>query len=354
LQDMPAAAPAVLRSVTPPRGDNLRADMTFATFIEGDGNRFASAAAQAVAAEPGTRYNPLFIYGGVGLGKTHLLHAIGHETARAGYVVRYVTSETFTNDMIEAIRSKTTSRLRQNYRDVDVLLIDDIQFIQGRDSTQNEFFHTFNSLQAANKQIVVTSDRPPHLLTRLEDRISSRFEGGLMVDIQPPSFEHRLAILRNKAMELGVKVPDDVLVFIAEHYNSNVRELQGALIRVTAYAQHCYDPLDLALAQQVLQRQQAPIDDSPEAILRAVAEEFRVSVSELTGPRRARRVVVPRQAAMHLMREVTQLSFPQIGELMGGRDHTTVMYGTEKFQQRLQEDPSLQKRLEKVRIRLQN
>lgn len=353
LQEAPPAPAARLRPITPPSGDHLRADMTFAAFIEGDGNRFASAAAQAVAQEPGTRYNPLFIYGGVGLGKTHLLHAIGHETARAGFVVKYVSSETFTNDMIEAIRSKANSQFRQAYRDVDVLLIDDIQFIQGKDSTQNEFFHTFNSLQAANKQIVVTSDLPPHLLNRLEDRLSSRFAGGLMVDIQPPSLEHRIAILRSKASDLGVTVSDDVLQFIAEHYHNNVRELQGALNRVTAYAQHCFSPINLALTQQILTQQDAPIDDSPQAILKAVADEFRVSVTELTGPRRARRVVVPRQLVMHLMREVTQLSFPQIGELLGGRDHTTIMYGTEKFQERLHADSELQKRLEKVRIRLQ-
>ncbi len=354
LAETQTASPSPVRPIASPHtGSNLRPNMTFATFVEGDGNRFACAAAQAVAAEPGLRYNPLFIYGGVGLGKTHLLHAIGHQSTAAGYVVRYVTAETFTNDMIEAIRNKANAQFRQLYRDVDVLLIDDIQFIQGKESTQNEFFHTFNSLQAANKQIVVTSDRAPHLLTKLEDRITSRFAGGLMVDVQPPSFEHRLAILRNKAQELGVTVPPDVLQFIAEHYAANVRELQGALTRVAAYAQHFFAPIDMALAQQILVRQEAPIDDSPEAILKAVADEFRVPVSELTGPRRARRVVVPRQAAMHLMREVTQLSFPQIGEILGGRDHTTVIYGTEKFQERLQKDPQLQKRLENVRVKLQ-
>lgn len=331
----------------------LRPDMTFDTFIEGDGNRIAVAAAQAVAYDPGTRYNPLFLYGGVGLGKTHLLHAIGNAAAQAGYTVKYVTSETFTNELIEAIRNKANVQFRQSYRDVDILLVDDIQFIQGKDSTQNEFFHTFNSLYAANKQIIITSDRPPNLLNKLEDRLSSRFEGGLTADIQPPSLEHRIAILRAKTAAQGTHVPDEVLRFIAERYSNNVRELQGALNRVTAYAQLSFTSIDLALAQQVLVKQEAPIDDSPDSILQAVAEEFRVSVSELTGPRRSRRIVVPRQLAMHLMREFTQLSFPQIGEIMGGRDHTTIMYGTEKFQERIEQYPDLKKRLEKVRIRLQ-
>lgn len=353
LQSSDAASSGRFVALNQPEQSTLRPDMTFDTFIEGEGNRIAVAAAQAVAFDPGTRYNPLFLYGGVGLGKTHLLHAIGNAAAQAGYTVKYVTSETFTNELIEAIRRKANVQFRQAYRDVDILLVDDIQFIQGKDSTQNEFFHTFNSLYAANKQIVITSDRPPHLLNKLEDRLSSRFEGGLTTDIQPPSLEHRIAILQAKAAKLGTAVPMDVLRFIAERYNNNVRELQGALNRVTAYAQLSFMPIDLALAQQVLVKQEAPIDDSPDSILQAVAEEFRVSVSELTGPRRVRRVVVPRQLAMHLMREFTQLSFPQIGEIMGGRDHTTVMYGTEKFQERMEQDPELKKRLEKVRIRLQ-
>ena len=331
---------------------NLQRNRTFANFIVGDGNRFAYAACQAVAQNPGAAYNPLFIYGGVGLGKTHLLHAIGNATAEAGYNVRYVTSETFTNEMIESIRTQTNVVFRQTYRNVDVLLIDDIQFLQGKESTQNEFFHTFNSLTAANKQVVIASDRPPHLLTKLEDRLLSRFGGGLTVDLAPPDLEHRIAILYAKAYEKGVVVPEEVIRYIAENFPHNVRELQGALNRVTAYAQLHQMPLTLALAQKVLEPHQVPVDHSPEAILEAVAKEFNITVSELKGPRRTRRISVPRQVAMFLMREMAQLSFPQIGEFLGGRDHTTVMHGVTKVEKNLQADPIIRDKLERIRARL--
>ena len=331
---------------------NLQRDRTFANFIVGEGNRFAYAACQAVAQNPGVAYNPLFIYGGVGLGKTHLLHAIGNATAQEGYNVRYVTSETFTNEMIESIRTHTNVAFRQTYRNVDVLLIDDIQFLQGKESTQNEFFHTFNSLTAANKQVVIASDRPLHLLTKLEDRLLSRFGGGLTVDLAPPDLEHRIAILHAKAYEKGVVVPEDVIRYIAEHFPKNVRELQGALNRVTAYAQLHQQPLTLSLAQKILEPQQAPVDHSPDAILEAVAKEFNITVSELKGPRRTRRISVPRQVAMYLMRDLVQLSFPQIGEFLGGRDHTTVMHGVTKVEKNLQSDPHIRERLERVRARL--
>jgi len=331
---------------------NLQVNRTFDNFIVGEGNRFAYAASQAVAQNPGEAYNPLFLYGGVGLGKTHLLHAIGNATAQEGYNVRYVTTETFTNEMIEAIRTHTNVAFRQSYRNVDVLLIDDIQFLQGKESTQNEFFHTFNTLTAANKQVVIASDRPLHLLTKLEDRLLSRFGGGLIVDLSPPDLEHRIAILHAKAYEKGVVVPEDVVRYIAEHFNDNVRELQGALNRVIAYAQLHHQPLTFSLAQKILEPQQRPIDHSPDAILQAVAQEFNITVSELKGPRRTRRISVPRQMAMYLLRDLAQLSFPQIGEFLGGRDHTTAMHGATKIEQGLQQDQEVREKLERVRARL--
>ncbi|NUQ37282.1 MAG: chromosomal replication initiator protein DnaA [Caldilineales bacterium] len=334
---------------TPP---SLNPAMTFATFIEGEGNRFAHAAAQAVAQQPGDRYNPLFIYGGVGLGKTHLLHAVGNQAAQQGLNVRYVTSEAFTNDLIEAIRTKANVTFRQTYREVDILLIDDIQFIEGKDSTQNEVFHTFNALYAANKQIIIASDRPPQQLTKLEDRLRSRFTGGLSVDLHPPDLEHRIAILRAKALEIGALPPADVMRYIAEHYSDNVRELQGALTRVTAFARHHALPPTLELAQRILGEPEVPCRRDPQAILDAVADVFRITPAELGGPRRSRRVVEPRQVAMYLLREIAQLSFPQIGEYLGGRDHTTAMYGHDKMRRQLQEDAHLRGRVEQVQIAL--
>ncbi len=331
---------------------NLQQNRTFDNFIVGEGNRFAYAACQAVAQNPGVAYNPLFLYGGVGLGKTHLLHAIGNVTAQEGYNVRYVTTETFTNEMIEAIRTHTNVAFRQTYRNVDVLLIDDIQFLQGKESTQNEFFHTFNTLTAANKQVVIASDRPLHLLTKLEDRLLSRFGGGLTVDLSPPDLEHRIAILHAKAYEKGVVVSEDVVRYIAEHFNDNVRELEGALNRAVAYAQLHHQPLTLPLAQKILEPQRRPIDHSPEAVLDAVAQEFNLAVSELKGPRRTRRISVPRQLAMYLLREISNLSYPQIGEFLGGRDHSTVMHGTSKIEKGLQEDEALREHLERIRMRL--
>ena len=340
------------QSPTASPAPSLSLGMTFDSFIEGEGNRFAHAAAQAVAQDPGKNYNPLFLYGGVGLGKTHLLHAVGNGAAKNGLAVRYVTTETFTNDLIEAIRTKSNVAFRQTYREVDVLLIDDIQFIQGKESTKNEFFHTFNSLYATNKQIVIASDRPPHLLTKLEDRLRSRFSGGLIADLHPPDLEHRIAILRAKAYEAGMVVPEDVIRYIAEQYNSNVRELQGALNRLTAHSRLHGMPLNLSLAHEVLGPLDLPLDDNPQAIIKAVADEYKVTVSELEGPRRPRRIVVPRQLAMYLLRDVAQLSFPQIGELLGGRDHTTAMYGNERITEKLEDDAELRNHLESVRIRL--
>ncbi|RUA17623.1 MAG: chromosomal replication initiator protein DnaA [Clostridia bacterium] len=333
---------------------NLQPYRSFDNFIVGEGNRFAYAACQAVAQNPGTSYNPLFLYGGVGLGKTHLLHAIGNAAAQEGYNVRYVTSETFTNELIEAIRTHTNVAFRQTYRNVDVLLIDDIQFLQGKESTQNEFFHTFNSLAAASKQIVIASDRPPHLLTRLEDRLVSRFGGGLTVDLTPPDLEHRIAILQAKAFEKTVIVPEEVLRYIAEHYNDNVRELQGAFNRVVAFAQLHGRPISLDLTKKILEPHQPKLDNSPDAILDAVAQEYNITISELKGSRRTRRISVPRQMAMYLLRDVAQLSFPQIGEYLGGRDHTTIMHGATKIEKSLRETPEVREKLERVRVRLKD
>lgn len=340
------------QSPAPSPSPSLNASMTFENFIVGDGNRFAHAAAQAVASDPGQRYNPLFIYGGVGLGKTHLLHAVGNQAVRHGYMVRYVTSETFTNDLIDAIRTKSNVAFRQTYREVDVLLIDDIQFIEGKQSTQTEVFHTFNSLYAANKQLVIASDRAPQLFPDFDDRLRSRFEGGLTVDLQPPDLELRIAILRTKVYLAGVVVSDDVLRYIAEQYRNNVRELQGALNRIVAYARHHAQTPTLNLAQEILGDPDASLNREPQAVLQAIASEFRVTPAELTGPRRSHNVVVPRQAAMYLLREVCQLSFPQIGDYLGGRDHTTAMHGYDKTVQKLAEDNELRHRVERVRIRL--
>ena len=333
-------------------GSSLKPTMTFDTFIEGEGNRLAFAAAQSVAQDPGVHYNPLFLYGGVGLGKTHLLHAIGNHTLSQGYAVRYVTAEAFTNDLIEAIRTRSNLAFRQTYREVDVLLIDDVQFIEGKGSTQIEVYNTFNSLYAANKQIVLASDRPPRLLDQLEDRLRSRFMGGLVVDLQPPDLEHRIAILRAKSYEMGLAVTDEAITYIAERYQNNVRELQGALNRLAAYARLERRVADFALAREALGPEEEILSQDPEAIIQAVADEFRITRPELVGQRRLKRFARPRQVAMYLMRDVAGLSFPQIGEHLGGRDHTTVMHGYKKVSQLLADDPELRMRVDRIRARL--
>ncbi len=323
---------------------------TFERYIVGPNNRMAHAAALAVAERPGVAYNPLFIYGGVGLGKTHLLHAIGHKARQRGYQVLYVSSETFTNDLINAIRTQTTDSFRARYRNVDVLLIDDVQFIAGKESTQEEFFHTFNSLQATNKQICISSDRPPREIATLEERLRSRFQGGIIVDIRPPDFEMRLAILRTLAEEAGVSVPDEVLGFVAEHIQSNVRELTGAFNRLVAHALLISEPLTLSLAQRVLE-DMVPVKRhlQPEAILHAVARYYHITVDELRSKGRRRAIAQPRQVAMYLLREETPLSLPQIGKLLGGRDHTTIMHGYERVTTRLAEEPQLEREIGEIR-----
>ena len=342
-------------TVTPEHGLNPR--YTFEKFVVGASNRLAHAAAMAVADRPADKFNPLFIYGGVGLGKTHLLHAIGHRALarRPQLKVRYVSSETFTNDLIHAIRQQRTDEFRNRYRTIDILMIDDIQFIAGKESTQEEFFHTFNALYQAGKQIVISSDRPPKAIHNLADRLRSRFEGGLLADIQAPDLETRQAILAEKGRELGVRVPDDVLEYVARKIESNIRELEGALNRIVALAQLYHRSITLDLAVEALtdshaeaRRQQL----TPEAVIDAVSQQYRVTVPELVGPARRRDVVVPRQVAMYLMREELGLSLVEIGQRLGGRDHTTVLHGIEKIEQQLQNDGQLRGEVLAVRERL--
>jgi chromosomal replication initiator protein len=330
---------------TPGRtGDSghLNQKYTFDTFVIGESNRFARAAAAAVAEAPGKSYNPLMIYGDSGLGKTHLLHAIGHYVTNyyPGMRVRYVSTEELTNDFINAISENRTAQFRKNYRDVDVLLIDDIQFLEAKIQTQEEFFHTFNTLHNAQKQIVMTSDRPPKGLEALEPRLRSRFEWGLLTDIQPPDLETRIAILRKKSTAEKLSVPADVLEFIASKIHSNIRELEGALIRVTAFASLNQQPVDAMLAEIVLKDL---IPDGAETlitssmIMGATANYFGVTVDDLCSQSRTHVLVTARQIAMYLCRELTDLSLPKIGQLFGGRDHTTVMHADRKVRQLISE-----------------
>jgi chromosomal replication initiator protein len=323
---------------------------SFENFVVGASNRLAHAAALAVAEKPAHAYNPLFLYGGVGLGKTHLLHAIGDACLRRGQQVLYVSSEEFTNDLIHAIRTHTTQAFREKYRQIDVLMVDDIQFIAGKESTQEEFFHTFNTLHGQNKQIVLSSDRPPKALVTLEERLRSRFEWGLAADIQPPDFETRLAILRSKAARLRLPMPDDMLELIARRVQSNIRELEGALTRVSAFAELSGLPLtaklvDSALADLLPQRQEL----QPDNLIRSVADVFGIGVDRLMSRERSQEVALPRQVAMYLLREEAQYSLPQIGETLGGRDHTTVMYACDKVADLLERDDRLRRQVIKVR-----
>lgn len=326
---------------------------TFENFVVGSANRLAHAACQAVAEKPARAYNPLFVYGGVGLGKTHLLHAIGNSCHARGLNVLYVSSEEFTNEIINAIRTHTTQAFREKYRSADVLLVDDIQFIAGKESTQEEFFHTFNTLYGQDKQIIVSSDRPPKALVTLEERMRSRFEWGLAADIQPPDLETRLAILRAKAERTGRYVPDEILDSIGRRVQSNIRELEGALNRVIAFADLSGQMLtsqlvEVALADLLPQRQ----DIGPEKIVELVAREWKVSEDELLGRDRSQKVAEPRQVAMYLMRKETDASLPQIGEALGGRDHTTVMYAIEKISNQIETKADLRKRVISVKQQL--
>ncbi|HVM70537.1 MAG TPA: chromosomal replication initiator protein DnaA [Anaerolineales bacterium] len=334
------------------RNSFLNPRYTFENFVVGPNNRLAHAAAQAVAENPATAYNPLFLYGGVGLGKTHLLHAIGNYCQERGLDVLYVSSEEFTNDMVGAIRNHTNQAFREKYRSADVLLVDDIQFIAGKESTQEEFFHTFNTLHGQNKQIIVSSDRPPKALVTLEERLRSRFEWGLTADIQSPDLETRLAILGSKAERLGRVVPAEIMDLIARRVQSNIRELEGALNRIVAFADlsgmgMSVQLAEVALADLLPQRG----DVKPAAVVDMVAKVFNLSVERLLSPDRSREVALPRQIAMYLMRE-TNVSLPQIGQALGGRDHTTVMYACEKVADLLERDDRLRTQVGQIRRQL--
>jgi chromosomal replication initiator protein len=337
------------------QNSSLNPRYSFDSFVVGASNRLAHAASLAVAEKPAQAYNPLFLYGGVGLGKTHLLQAIGNQCHPRGLQVLYVSSEEFTNDLINAIRAHATQAFREKYRRTDVLLIDDIQFIAGKESTQEEFFHTFNTLHGQDKQIVISSDRPPKALVTLEERLRSRFEWGLIADIQPPDFETRLAILRSKAERMGRDIPDDMMGLVARKVQSNIRELEGALTRVAAFADFSGLPMtpqlvETALVDMLPRRSEI----QPEAIVRRVAEFYGVEMEEMLGRDRSRQVALPRQVAMYLLRQEADISLPQIGNALGGRDHTTVMYGLEKIADLLERDDKLRRQVIEIKGGLYN
>ena len=347
---LPAASPAVNAS--------LNSRYTFDSFVVGPSNRMAHAACMAVAetadsSHTSRSYNPLFLYGGVGMGKTHLLHAIGNAAQQKGLYVLYVSSEDFTNDLVEAIRNRSTAAFRERYRRADVLLVDDIQFIAGKESTQEEFFHTFNTLHGQEKQIIMSSDRPPKAMVTLEDRLRSRFEWGLTVDIQPPDMETRIAILRTKAERTGRQVPPEILDIIARQIQSNIRELEGALTRVLAYA----DLSGQALTPELVNTALADLLPNrstiePDQIVTAVASAFGLTTERLLGRDRSREVALPRQIAMYLLREEINISLPQIGATLGGRDHTTVMYACEKVTDMIERDDRMRRQIIQIREQL--
>jgi chromosomal replication initiator protein len=344
-----------------PESTRLNPRYVFETFVIGSSNRFAHAAAVAVAEAPAKAYNPLFIYGDSGLGKTHLLHAIGHYAQRLypGVRVRYVSSEEFTNDFINSIRDDKAAEFQRRHREVDILLVDDIQFLENKERTQEEFFHTFNTLYNANKQIVISSDRAPKQLTTLEDRLRSRFEWGLITDVQPPDLETRIAILRKKAAQERLAAPPEVLEYIASKISANIRELEGALIRVTAFASLNKQGVDLALAEIVL-KDLIPDDNGPEitsaTIMAQTSVYFGLSMEDLCGSSRSRVLVQARQIAMYLCRELTDLSLPKIGQQFGGRDHTTVMHADRKIRTLMSERRSTYNQVTELtnRIKLQS
>jgi chromosomal replication initiator protein len=339
------------------RSGMLNARYTFDRFIVGSSNRLANAACMAVAEHPAQAYNPLFLYGGVGLGKTHLLHAIGNYALDRDPEINvlYVSSEKFTNDLINSIRRQQTEEFRIRYRNIDILLIDDIQFIAGKESTQEEFFHTFNTLHSAGKQIVISSDRPPKAILTLEERLRSRFEWGLIVDVQTPDLETRTAILRAKAEQMLIPIPAEVIDFLAHRIQSNIRELEGCLNRVAAYAQLTHSDVSVEVASAALTEL---LDTTrrkritPEAIIREVADFYGVDLRALTGRGRSRNIVVPRQVAMYLLREETDASLMDIGRMLGGRDHTTIIYGCEKISEEINSDSRLRQEVVTIRDKL--
>ncbi|MDD4803165.1 MAG: chromosomal replication initiator protein DnaA [Syntrophomonas sp.] len=331
----------------------LNSKYTFNTFVVGNSNRFAHAACYAVGEAPARAYNPLFIYGGVGLGKTHLMHAIAHRIManHPSFSVKYVSSEQFTNELISAIKDDSTASFRNKYRNIDVLLIDDIQFLAGKERTQEEFFHTFNSLYEANKQVVISSDRPPRNIPTLEDRLRSRFEWGLITDIQIPDLETRIAILRKKAQADDFNVPYDVLDYIANYIDNNIRELEGALVRFVAFATINNRPLSMETASEALKDilpPPRPKKITIECIQKEVCSFYGISLTELLSKKRNKQLVYPRQVAMFLCRKLTDASFPLIGDQFGGRDHTTVMHSVDKIEKEKKESPELTSALEKL------
>lgn len=357
--ELPASPQSVFENTSPvsSRDTRLNPKYAFESFVIGQSNRFAHAAAVAVAEAPAKAYNPLFIYGDSGLGKTHLLHAIGHYAMSLypGIRVRYVSSEEFTNDFINSIANNRGSLFQQRYRNIDILLIDDIQFLQGKAETQEAFFHTFNTLHDHNKQVVITSDVPPKHLTGFEDRMRSRFEWGLITDVQAPDLETRIAILRKKAQSERLQVPDDILEYMASKVSSNIRELEGTLIRVTAFASLNRTPVDMQLVQTVLK--DLITDDSdnvvaPVDIITATADYFKLTVDDLYGSSRSQAVATARQIAMYLCRELTNLSLPKIGQLFGNRDHTTVMYANKKISELMKERRSIYNQVTELTARI--
>ncbi len=349
-----ASVVAVAPAIPPP---NLNPRYTFATFIVGESNRLAYAAGQNIATMPGHTYNPLFLYGGVGLGKTHLLMAIGHALAEQGLRVAYVTSETFTNEIVDAIQHNTQESFRGRYRVIDALLIDDIQFIGGKERTEEEFFHTFNALHNANKQIIITSDRLPRTIPTLHERLRSRIEWGLMADVAAPDFAHRLEILHIKAAEVAIAIPPIVLEYLARPEGSSVRQLEGALNRLVMMAHTRGSAVTLALAATALREcfgERGRIDLSPSVVLDLVANHYHVSADEMLGKGRVRTIAWPRQVAMYLLREETENSLAQIGAALGGRDHTTIMHGCEQVTEMLRTDEQFGREIETLRAALRS
>jgi chromosomal replication initiator protein len=350
----------IFSASTPAKPQEARARLNpkyiFENFVVGQNNNLAHAAAVAVAESPGNAYNPLFIYGGVGLGKTHLMHAVGHSVAQRfpDKKIEYVSTETFTNELINAIREDRMTEFRDRYRSVDLLLVDDIQFIAGKERTQEEFFHTFNALYEARKQIILSSDRPPKDILTLEARLRSRFEWGLITDIQPPDLETRVAILKMNSEYRNMRIPEEVLEYIAKQITSNIRELEGALMRVIAYASLNGVQLSKAVAIKALSDvfSASETSQSPEEILKAVAEHYNLKLEEVRGAGRRKEVVIPRQIAMYLIREMTHASLPEIGQFFDGRDHTTVLYAIQKIQESLDTDPSIQQAIKGIKERL--